>query len=209
MTRRLTRTPWALAARGTAALVFGLLTLLRPSMTVAGFVGLFAALAVVDGAAASAAALRFRRRGRDAAAVADPAFLLGAAAAALGPAVLLWPDLTMRLLLTAIALWAVLTAAGHLHALAQPGGRAPGWALLAGAGVSALALAAVVAIALATGEVRVGWEVGAYGIASGVLLLASAWRSYVTLAAEPRPSWDRRAGGLRRHQRGRGRGVSR
>jgi uncharacterized membrane protein HdeD (DUF308 family) len=180
------RTPWALAARGAAALAFGTLTLAWPAMTVAAFGRLFAALAVCDGAAAMAAEARHRRRGRDAAAAADPRFLLGAGGAALGVAAALVPDLSMRALLAVVAVWAVATGLGHLHAATRARPRPPAWPLLAGAGAAGLALAAALGLALAAGEVRVGWGVGVYGAVSGALLLAGAWRLQRALARRPR-----------------------
>jgi uncharacterized membrane protein HdeD (DUF308 family) len=190
MTHRLLRTPGALAARGAAALAFGTLTLAWPAMTVAAFVRLFAALAVCDGVAVMAVQTRYRRRGRDATAARDPRFLLGAGGAALGATAALWPDLSMRALLTLVAVWALGTALGHLHAATRARPRPAGWPLLAGAGAAGLALAASIVVALAVGEVRVGWSVGLYGLVAGALLLACAWRLQAALARQPR----RRAG---------------
>jgi uncharacterized membrane protein HdeD (DUF308 family) len=186
MTHRLLRTPWAVAARGALAFAFGLLTLVWPSMTVGAFVALFAGLALGDGAAAMVVPLRLRRRGRDAAAVRDPLFLLGAAGAALGIVAALWADVTMQVLLTLIAAWAAVTGAGHLYVATQARPRPPGWSLLSAAGAAALALAAVVVLALAVGEVRVGWVVGVFGVVSGALLGACAWRLRRALARQPR-----------------------
>jgi uncharacterized membrane protein HdeD (DUF308 family) len=186
MRHRFTRTPWAHVARGAAALAFGILILSRPTMTVATFVALFAALAVCDGVAGAWVALRFRRRGGDASALADPLFLLGAGGAATGVAAAVWPDLTMQALLALVAAWALVTGAGHLYAVARAGERPPGWHLLGVAGGTALALAAFVALNLARGDVRVGRAVGLYGIAAGATLLAFACRVYVARAIEPR-----------------------
>ena len=185
MTHRLLRTPWAPATRGATALVFGLLTFTWPSMTVATFVWLFAALALADGLAAAAVPLRFRRRGRDASAARDPLFVLGATGAALGLLAVLWPGVTMQALLSLIVVWATVTGAGHLYVVTTARPRPPGWWCLGGAGAAALALAALVLLALIAGDVRVGWEIGVYGVASGALLLACAWRLGVALARQP------------------------
>ena len=172
MTHRLIRTPWALAARGAAALLFGLLTLAWPSMTVTTFIALFAALALCDGLAAVVVPFRFRRRERDASVVRDPLLLPGVTAAALGLAVALWRDVSMQTLLALVAAWAGVTGAGNLYVATRTRPRPPAWWLLAAAGAAGLALAAFVLVAVAAGEVRVGWEVGAYGLTAGVLLLA-------------------------------------
>lgn len=186
MPYRLMRTPWALAARGAAALVFGLLTLAWPAMTVATFLALFAALAVTDGVATLAAAWRFRRRERDARGVRDPLFVLGAAGMTVGLVAAFWPSITMQALLTLMAVWAALSGGGTLYFATQAKPRLPGWWLLGGAGAAALVLAVVLVLALATGEVRVGWEVGMFGVTSGALLATCAWRQHLALAHQPR-----------------------
>jgi uncharacterized membrane protein HdeD (DUF308 family) len=186
MTLRFTRTPLAVAVRGAVALAFGAVTLAWPAMTVSAFVALFAALAVCDGAAAAAAAVRFRRRGRDVAAARDPLFLLALAGTAVGVAAAAWPDLTMQALLTLVASWAAVTGVGHLLVVRPSVPRPPGSWLVGAAGVAALALAALIGLTIASGGVRVGWEVGVYGVISGMLLLAAAGRLQLALANEPR-----------------------
>lgn len=180
------RTPWALAARGAAALGFGLLTLAWPAMTVATFLALFAALALTDGAATLVAAWRFRRRGRDARGARDPLFLGGAAGIVLGLVAACWPNITMQALLTLMATWAALSGGGTLYVAMRGKPRLPGSWLLGGAGAAALALAVVLVLALAVGEVRVGWEVGLFGVTAGALLAGCAWQQHVALARQPR-----------------------
>jgi len=186
MAYRLMHTPWALAARGAAALGFGLLTLAWPAMTVATFLALFAALALTDGAATLVAAWRFRRRGRDVRGVRDPLFLVGAAGVALGLVAALWPNVTMQALLALMTAWAAVSGGGTLYVATRGKPRLPGWWLLGGAGAAALALAVVLVLALAVGEVRVGWEVGLYGVTAGALLAACAWQQSLALARQPR-----------------------
>lgn len=176
MAYRLVRTPWALAARATAAAAFGLLTLAWPSMTVATFIDFFAAYALTDGALTLITALRFRSRGRDVRGLRDPLFALGAAGAAGGLAAALWPDVTMQALLTLIAAWAAVTGAGQLYFSIRGRPRLPGAWLLGAAGAAGLALATLLVLSLLATEVRVGWEVGGYGLATGALLGLLAWR---------------------------------
>lgn len=184
MAYRLARTPWALAARAAAAAGFGLLTLAWPSMTVGTFVGLFAGYALVDGALTLVTAVRFRSRGRDARGLRDPLFALGAAGTAGGLAAALWPDVTMQALLALIAVWAAVTGAGQLYFSLRGRPRLPGAWLLGAAGAAGLALATLLVLALLAGEVRVGWEIGGYGLATGALLGLLAWRLHAANARQ-------------------------
>lgn len=179
MAYRLVRTPWALAARGVAAVVFGGLTLAWPAMTVATFVGLFAVYALTDGALTLMTALRFRSRGGDARGLRDPLFVLGALGVAGGLAAAAWPGVTMQALLALMAAWAGTTGLAQLYMSTRARSRLPSAWLLGGAGAVGLAFGVLLLLSLATGEVRVGWEVTAYGLVTGGVLLALAWRAYV------------------------------
>jgi uncharacterized membrane protein HdeD (DUF308 family) len=184
MAYRLVRTPWALAARAAAAAGFGLLTLAWPTMTVATFIGLFAAFAVVDGALTLVTAMRFRSRGRDARGLRDPLFAIGAAGVAGGVTAALWSDVTMQALLALMAVWAAATGGGQLAFSLRARPRLPGAWLLGGAGAAGVALAALLVLSLLADEVRVGWEVGGYGVVVGALLGMLAARLH---AADARP----------------------
>lgn len=176
MAYRLVRTPWAVAARGAAAAGFGAVTFAWSSITVAAFVGLFAAYALVDGALVLLTARRFRARGSDARGLRDPLFVQGLLGVAGGLAAALWPGVTMQALLALVAAWAALTGLAQLYVATRGRARLPGFWLLGGAGAAGVALAALLALALAAGDVRVGLVVAAYGLAVGGLLGALAWR---------------------------------
>mgnify|MGYP002778021802 CR=1 FL=1 len=176
MPYRLARTPWAVAARGVAAAAFGLLSVAWATITVAQFIALFAAFALVDGVLTLVVALRFRSRGRDVRGPRDPLFALGAAGVLGGLAAAVWPAVTMQGVLALIALWAAATGVAQLVLATRARGRLPGAWQLGAVGVAALLLAFVLAGALAVEEVRVGWPVALYGLASGALLGRLGWR---------------------------------
>lgn len=176
MLNRLARSRGLLAARAALAVAFGAATLAWAEVTVAGFAALFAAYAMLDGLLTVLAGVRFRSRARDRRGLRSPLVAIGAAGMTLGLAAAAWPGATMRTLLSFLAVWALATGAGHLGMALRARGRLPGARLLATAGAAGVALALLVGASLAVGEVRVGWEVGLYGLAQGVLLGAFARR---------------------------------
>lgn len=93
------------AARGVAAVVFGVLTLLWPQLTVLALAWVFGAYALVDGAMLMHAAWRHRQERRPAAAWAV-AGVLGVVA---GLVTALWPGLTALVLVGMAGAWAIVT----------------------------------------------------------------------------------------------------
>ncbi|MEU5993365.1 HdeD family acid-resistance protein [Spirillospora sp. NPDC047418] len=100
----MTRHWWVLALRGAFAILFGIVALVWPGITVFALVLLFGAYALADGVVAVTQAVRGTTGG--------PRGLLalsGIAGIALGIAALVWPGITAFILLMLIAAWAVAT----------------------------------------------------------------------------------------------------
>ena len=199
MADRLIRNWWALGTRGAAALLFGILTLTWPELTVGGFVGLFTGYALLDGVLTLFTAARYRTRARDVTGPRDLVLVAGVGGTALGVVALVWPDPPIAALLTIVATWALVTGAPELALAYRNRRRIPLPGLLAGAGAAQLALAVVLFGAVLIGVVRVGWEIGAATIVAGALRVALATRARrVTWAARTPTGWnaatDARAG---------------
>src|SRR6185369_9681998 len=96
---------WALAIRGIAAIIFGVLALLFPSITLTVLVILFASYAFVDGVFTIFAAFR-NRSDRSHLWV---LLLEGVLGIAVGILTLFWPGITTLALLSFIAAWAIFT----------------------------------------------------------------------------------------------------
>src|SRR2546426_8942915 len=117
MTTVLTRNWWALALRGIFAVLLGLAAFVLPGVTLAVFVALFGAYAVVDGVLAISAGVRAAERHER---WWSPV-LKGLAGIVAGVLAFVWPALTALALLYLIAGWAIVTgvleivAAVHLH----------------------------------------------------------------------------------------------
>jgi len=96
---------WALALRGAFAILFGLLSIIWPGLSLAVLVLLFGAYALVDGIFALIAAVRRAEAHMRWA----PLAWEGAFGIAAGVLTFVWPGMTALLLLYIIAVWAVLT----------------------------------------------------------------------------------------------------
>jgi uncharacterized membrane protein HdeD (DUF308 family) len=169
---RLARNWGAIAVRGIAAILFGLLTFAVPALTLAALVLLFGAYALVDGIFNVVAAVR-RRAG-------DPpwwALLVeGIVGIAAGLVTLLLPGLTALTLLYVIAAWAVLTGVLEIIAAVRLRRQLTGeWRLLL-SGVLSVVFGGLVIAAPAAGALAITLWIGAYAIVFGALLLALAFR---------------------------------
>src|SRR4030095_9303888 len=108
MLETLSRHWWAVALRGVAAILFGVLALVWPEITVFALVIVFGAYALVDGAFTLAAAFGNRDAARTWGSRAW-LFARGAAGILTGIIAAVWPGITALALLWVIALWAMVT----------------------------------------------------------------------------------------------------
>jgi uncharacterized membrane protein HdeD (DUF308 family) len=167
----LTRNWWALALRGLAGILFGIITFIAPGISLAALVLLFGAYAFADGILAIVTAVR--RRG------ADRWWLLlleGVMGIAAGVLTLLWPALTALALLYIIAAWALVTGVFEIAAAIRLRKVITREWLLALSGVLSIALGVILVVAPGPGALAVVIWIGAYAFVSGVLLLALGFR---------------------------------
>lgn len=159
---------WAVALRGLVAVVFGVVTLAWPNLTLAAIILLYGAFALADGVLGIVALLLGRRRpGPRWAQVLDS--LLSIAA---GLIALLWPGITSLALIWLIAAWAL--AKGILQVVL--GVRLRGqvsrpW-LLVLAGVLSLILGVIYVIFPQAGILSLVWVLGVFALLHGVSLIA-------------------------------------
>jgi uncharacterized membrane protein HdeD (DUF308 family) len=171
MNARLADNWWAIALRGVFAILFGLVALLLPGVTLNALVLLFAAYMLVDGifdiVAAVRAAAHQERWGW--------LVLEGVVDLLAGAIALVWPLITILAFVLLLAAWAVVsgvsltTAAFRLHA-------SHGRWLMVLSGVVSVAWGILLAIWPIVGAVVLTWWIGAYAIVFGVLLLILAFR---------------------------------
>ncbi|GAB3207095.1 HdeD family acid-resistance protein [Marinactinospora thermotolerans] len=158
---------WAFVARGVAAVVFGLLTLFWPQITVLVLVMLAGVYVLVDGVL-----LLFHAFSP----AADPrprwvVVLQGVAGLLFGIAIVVWPGISAVVLVTLIALWALFSGVLQIAAairLRREMGRE--W-LLAVAGVLSVVTGLLLLLWPGAGALALAWLIGLYALAFGVLLI--------------------------------------
>lgn len=150
--------------RGLAAIVFGVLTLVWPGLSLTVLVYLFGVFAVISGITAVAAAFRGREM---------PGWGLllfeGILGIAAGVVALIWPGITALAFLYLLAAWAIITGILEFVApLAFPmsGGRT---VLTVVTGVLSVVFGVLIAARPASGLLTVAWLIGVYAIVFGIM----------------------------------------
>ena len=172
MVQVLARNWWALALRGLFGIIFGLIALFAPGLTLIALVILFGAYSLVDGVFGVVAAVRaaeaHHRWG----------WLLveGIAGILTGIITFVWPGITAIVLLYLIAAWAIVTGVLELIAAARLRGQiANEWMLLL-AGAASIIFGLILITRPAAGALALIWLIGIYALVFGILVLILAFR---------------------------------
>jgi uncharacterized membrane protein HdeD (DUF308 family) len=163
---------WMVGLRGIAAIIFGILALALPGITLLALVLLFGAYAIVDGILNVISATR-GHAGR------GPWWLLlieGLVSIAAGVAALVLPGLTALLLVYIIGAWAIVTGALEVSAAVRLRREIRNEWWLGLSGVLSIVFGALVMYAPGAGALALVLWIGAYAIVFGALLLGLAFR---------------------------------
>lgn len=163
---------WLVLLRGIAAVVFGLTALLIPRLTLLFLVILFGVYLLLDGILAVITGIRNRRH------TAQWWVLLleGLLGLGFGIAVLIWPNLSVLVLVYLAAAWAILT--GILELITAIGLRKEllnEW-MLGLTGILSLVLGVILFLQPASGIVAVSWLIGLYALLFGALLIILSFK---------------------------------
>ncbi|HEU4584901.1 MAG TPA: HdeD family acid-resistance protein [Gemmatimonadaceae bacterium] len=170
---------WTLL-RGVAALIFGVLTLFNPHVTLVALVILFGSYAVVDGIFTIVSAIANRHGERS-----WPALLLnGLVSLAIGIVTFVWPGITTLALLFLIAAWAVITGVLEIVTAIRLRSVLRGEWLLILAGALSVLFGILLFIAPGPGALAVVLWIGAYACVFGILLIVLAFRLRSWLKSE-------------------------
>ncbi len=172
MLTQLTRNWWVVALRGVVAILFGVLALVWPGLTLEILVLFFGAYALVDGAFAIVA-VATNRAGHDTWWVLLLEGLVGIAA---GIITLLRPGLATLVLLYVISFWAIVTGVLEIVAAIRLRKEIQGEWLLALSGIVSLVFGVLLLLFPAAGALTVGWLIGVYAIVFGAMLLSLGLR---------------------------------
>ena len=171
MTNGLAAYWWVLLVRGVAAALFGILTLIWPTITLRVLVLLFGAYAFINGIFAVYIGTRARIDGRRWWMM----ILAGLVSIVIGMLTFIWPKVTALALLYLIAAWAIITGVFELTAAIWLRKTIKGEWLLALCGILSLLFGMLLAILPGPGALAIIWLIGIYAIIFGVLLIIAAF----------------------------------
>jgi uncharacterized membrane protein HdeD (DUF308 family) len=181
---------WGMVAlRGVLALLFGLLTLFNPAISLVTLVYLYGAYALVDGIFTVVSVIANRRGQQHWVAV----LLGGLAGIAAGVITFLMPGLTATILLLFIAAWAIVTGVTQIVAAIRLRKEISGEWLMVFAGILSVVFGVFLAANPGAGALALVLWIGAYAIVLGIILIALAfrlrhWAHDHTMGAMPHPA---------------------
>jgi uncharacterized membrane protein HdeD (DUF308 family) len=159
---------WFLLARGLLALALAVAALFWPQATLVLLIRLIALYTLADGVVGLLSALRARDLGTHLA----PALV----SIAVGVILLFWPDLTARLLLIILGLWALFQGAMLLVAGVRTDADDPERGAAITIGVVAAIIGSIMVIWPESGAVTISWVIGIAALVIGGLLTFLALR---------------------------------
>ncbi len=172
MLTMLARNWWVLALRGVFAIIFGVLALIWPALTLLVLITLFGAYALVDGIFAVIAGIASYGRNERWWAV----LLEGVAGIILGVLTFLWPGTTALVLVYFIAAWALITGIFEIVAAIRLRKEIEGEWMMVLSGIVSILFGLFLVVAPGAGALGLTWVIGAYAIVFGILLLILAFR---------------------------------
>lgn len=172
MVRMLARNWGWVVLRGVVAILFGLLTIFSPAISLAVLVLFFGAFALVDGVSMVVAAIT-KRQGEPRWGALLVSGLLGIV---LGLITLLWPGITAMVLIVLIAVWALLIGISSIVVAIRLRKEIAGeWRLIV-AGALAVIFGLVLLVAPGAGALGMVIVIGIYALVWGILLVTLGLR---------------------------------
>ena len=158
--------------RGILAVLFGIVTLLMPGITLGVLVALFGAYALVDGVILSILAVKNRKNDSDWWLM----LLTGVVSITAGVVTFVWPGITAASLFYLIVAWAIVTGIFEVIYAIRFRKEIKGEGLLVLDGVLSVAFGILLLAQPTAGALAVVWMIGVYAIAYGVMLVVLAFR---------------------------------
>lgn len=160
------------ALRGVVAILFGLMAMFMPAITLSALVLVWGAFALVDGVLALVAGVRIRDNGKPLWAL----IVVGLLGIAAGVVTFLWPGLTALVLLYIIAIWALVSGVFQIIAAVRFRKEIRNEWLLGLSGVVSVLFGGVLIMQPGAGALALVWVIGIYAVFFGILLLVFSFR---------------------------------
>jgi uncharacterized membrane protein HdeD (DUF308 family) len=172
MERLLAERWWVLLIRGLAALLFGVLTFIRPVSSLYALIIVFGVYAIVDGAFNLGMAFRRTQQSPHWRSI----IFGGLASLVAGTLTLVWPAMTALVLLSVIGVWAMVTGVAWVVASVRLRKQIRGEWLLALSGVLSFVFGGLMLLFPGAGALALVVWIGAWALAFGIILTALAFR---------------------------------
>ncbi len=162
---------WGLVIRGLFAILFGVLTLLWPDITVFALVTIFGAFVMLDGLVEIW--VGFANRGREQHWWTDA--LLGVASVIIGVAAIAWPDITAIAAMYVVASWMIVLGGLMVYQGFRLREDVIGELWVISTGALSLILGIALMIFPGAGVISLAWLIAFWIILLGVLLVKIGW----------------------------------
>jgi len=172
MALSLARNWWALALRGGAAIVFGIVALFWPPGAIVALVAVFGAYALVDGILNLVGAVRAGRSGQRWGAL----VFEGVISLLVGIITLFFPGVTALALVLFVAAWSLITGVAEVVAAIKLRKMIEGEWLLALTGILSIAFGILLFVSPLIGAIAIAIWIGAYSLVFGALLVGLSLR---------------------------------
>lgn len=164
---------WVFALRGVAAILFGILAIVQPGITLASLILLFGAYAFVDGVALLVSLARGDRAARRHAWSVGIMGVLGIVASIV---TFVWPSITALTLLYIVAFWAIAMGVFQVVAAIELRREIEGEFWMGLGGVLSVVFGALLIVSPGAGLVTLVWLLGFWAIVFGASSLGLAYR---------------------------------
>lgn len=168
----ITRNWWTVALRGAFAILFGVLTIAWPQITVAILVALFGAWALLDGISAFVAAWRSADRKQ----TWWPFLVTGVLGVGAAIVTWVWPEITALTLLAVIAVWAIASGIFQIVAAIRMRQVIDNEFWLGLSGLGSVVFGVLVLLFPGAGAIGIAWAIGWYAILFGSMLVMLGFR---------------------------------
>ncbi|MGE8656220.1 MAG: HdeD family acid-resistance protein [Achromobacter sp.] len=160
------------ALRGVVAILFGLMAMFMPAITLSALVLVWGAFALADGVLALIAGIRIRDQGKPLWAL----IIVGLLGVAAGIVTFLWPGLTALILLYIIAFWALAAGVFQIVAAIRFRKQIRNEWFLGLSGLVSVLFGVMLVMQPGAGALALVWVIGIYAVFFGILLLVFSFR---------------------------------